>query len=73
VEAAREEGSFKSGIPAEFAAMCFYGAIEQLLTGWIFEVLPRTEEDYEEAKDLVVEAICGGLENGVTDRPAASG
>jgi AcrR family transcriptional regulator len=73
VEAAREEGSFKSGIPAEFAAMCFYGAIEQLLTGWIFEVLPRTEEDYEEAKDLVVEAICGGLENGVTGRPAASG
>ena len=33
VESAREEGSFKSGIPAEFAAMCFYGAIEQLLTG----------------------------------------
>ena len=40
VEAARAEGSFKSGIPAEFAAMCFYGAIEQLLTGWIFELLP---------------------------------
>ena len=63
VEAAREEGSFKSGIPAEFAAMCFYGAIEQLLTGWIFELLPRTDEEYERAKDLVVEAICGGLEN----------
>ena len=44
--------------------MCFYGAIEQLLTGWIFELLPRTDQDYEEAKDLVVEAICGGLENG---------
>ncbi|HEY7454471.1 MAG TPA: TetR/AcrR family transcriptional regulator [Thermoleophilaceae bacterium] len=73
VEAAREEGSFKSGIPSEFAAMCFYGAIEQLLTGWIFEVLPRTDEDFEGAKDLVVEAICGGLENGVTSPPAASG
>ena len=73
VEAAREEGSFKSGIPAEFAAMCFYGAIEQLLTGWIFELLPRSDEDYENAKDLVVEAICGGLENGMPGRPAASG
>jgi AcrR family transcriptional regulator len=73
VEVAREEGSFKSGIPSEFAAMCFYGAIEQLLTGWIFELLPRTDEEYENAKDLVVEAICGGLENGVTSRPAASG
>jgi TetR/AcrR family transcriptional regulator, fatty acid metabolism regulator protein len=64
VESAREEGSFKSGIPSEFAAMCFYGAIEQLLTGWIFEVLPRTSEDFERAKGLVVEAICGGLESG---------
>jgi TetR/AcrR family fatty acid metabolism transcriptional regulator len=73
VESAREEGSFKSGIPSEFAAMCFYGAIEQLLTGWIFEVLPRTEDEFERAKDLVVEAICGGLENGATDRLPASG
>jgi AcrR family transcriptional regulator len=64
VEKARAEGSFKDGIPAEFAAMCFYGAIEQLLTGWIFEVLPKTDQDYERAKGLVVEAICGGLENG---------
>ena len=72
MEAAREEGSFKSGIPAEFAAMCFYGAIEQLLTGWIFEVLPRTDEEYERAKDLIVEAICGGLENGTTSAPQPS-
>jgi TetR/AcrR family transcriptional regulator, fatty acid metabolism regulator protein len=62
VEKARAEGSFKSSIPSEFAAMCFYGAIEQLLTGWIFEVLPHTDEEYERAKSLVVEAICGGLE-----------
>jgi len=68
VESAREDGSFKSGIPSEFAAMCFYGAIEQLLTAWIFEVLPKTDEEYERAKGLVVEAICGGLEsqNGAT-------
>jgi TetR/AcrR family transcriptional regulator, fatty acid metabolism regulator protein len=64
VESARGEGSFKSGIPSGFAAMCFYGAIEQLLTGWIFELLPRTDEEFERAKGLVVEAICGGLESG---------
>ena len=57
------DGSLKSGIPAEFAAMCFYGAIEQLLTGWIFGLLPTTDEEYERAKGLVVEAICGGLES----------
>ena len=70
VESARDEGSFKSDIPAEFAAMCFYGAIEQLLTGWIFEVLPKTDEEYERAKGLVVEAICGGLETTPPARPA---
>jgi TetR/AcrR family fatty acid metabolism transcriptional regulator len=63
VESARDQGAFKSNIPSEFAAMCFYGAIEQLLTAWIFEVLPKTEEEYENAKGLVVEAICGGLES----------
>jgi TetR/AcrR family fatty acid metabolism transcriptional regulator len=63
VESARAEGAFKSGIPSEFAAMCFYGAIEQLLTAWIFELMPRTDEEYERAKGLVVEAICGGLES----------
>jgi TetR/AcrR family transcriptional regulator, fatty acid metabolism regulator protein len=72
VESAREEGSFKPGIPAEFAAMCFYGAIEQLLTAWIFEVLPRTEKEYEGAKGMVVEAICGGLESARNGAPGPS-
>jgi TetR/AcrR family transcriptional regulator, fatty acid metabolism regulator protein len=73
VESAREDGSFKSGVPSEFAAMCFYGAIEQLLTGWIFDVLAHGDEDFERAKDLVVEAICDGLENGAADHLPASG
>ncbi|HYP47933.1 MAG TPA: TetR/AcrR family transcriptional regulator [Thermoleophilaceae bacterium] len=73
VEGARDSGSFKPGIPSAFAAMCFYGAIEQLLTGWIFEVLPQTDEEYERAKDLVVEAICGGLETSQAGTAAASG
>ena len=42
--------------------MAFYGAIEQLLTGWIFDLLPQGQEDFERAKWLVVETICGGLE-----------
>ena len=73
VETARAEGAFKSTIPSEFAAMCFYGAIEQLLTGWIFEVLEPTDAEFERAKGLVVEAICGGLESAPAGAPAASG
>ena len=36
----RPSGEFKAEIDARFAAMAFYGAIEQLLTGWIFDLLP---------------------------------
>jgi len=59
---AQAEGEFRTDVSADFAAMLFYGAIEQLLTGWIFDVVPSTDEDYESAKSLVVETICGGLE-----------
>jgi AcrR family transcriptional regulator len=72
VEQARQDGSFKADISADFAAMCFYGAIEQLLSGWIFDLLPQTEEEFEEAKGLVVETICGGLET-AQGHPAVSG
>ena len=73
VEGARRDGSFKQDISAEFAAMCFYGAIEQLLSGWIFDLLPGTEDEFERAKSLVVEAICGGLEVSPSSTPAVSG
>jgi TetR/AcrR family fatty acid metabolism transcriptional regulator len=62
VTKAQQEGVFKAEIDAEFAAMTFYGAIEQVLTGWIFGLLPQGEEDLERAKQLVVETVCGGLE-----------
>jgi TetR/AcrR family fatty acid metabolism transcriptional regulator len=68
-----EDNSFKSGIPSEFAAMFFYGAIEQLLTGWIFEILPVTDEEYERSKELVVDTICGGLQPARASSPAVSG
>ncbi len=59
---AQAQGVFKAEIEARFAAMAFYGAIEQLLTGWIFDLLPQDHEYFERAKWLVVETVCGGLE-----------
>jgi TetR/AcrR family transcriptional regulator, fatty acid metabolism regulator protein len=67
VTKAQGEGVFKPDIDAEFAAMTFYGAIEQVLTGWIFGLLPQGDEHFERAKQMVVETVCGGLE--VTPRP----
>jgi AcrR family transcriptional regulator len=61
VEKAQRTGEFKDTIPAEFAVMAFYGAIEQVLTGWIFGLLEQGDEAYERAKAHIVETIVGGL------------
>ena len=62
VERAQADGVFKDTVTPRFAALAFYGAIEQVLTGWIFEVLPGGEAEYERSKAFVVETICSGLE-----------
>jgi TetR/AcrR family fatty acid metabolism transcriptional regulator len=58
----QEIGAFRRDIDPAFASMSFYGAIEQLLSGWIFEVIPAAETDFDQAKELVVGTICDGLE-----------
>jgi TetR/AcrR family fatty acid metabolism transcriptional regulator len=58
----QEEGAFRPDIDPAFASMSFYGAIEQLLSGWIFEVIPASSADFDQAKELVVATICDGLE-----------
>jgi TetR/AcrR family transcriptional regulator, fatty acid metabolism regulator protein len=70
---AQADGVFKADVEPRFAAMAFYGAIEQLLTGWIFELLPQSEDYFERAKWLVVETICGGLEADAMTAAGATG
>lgn len=62
VGAAQESGKFRSDVSPQFAAMAFYGAIEQVLTGWIFGLLPEGEDEFDRAKTFVVETVVGGLE-----------
>jgi len=61
VEDAQRNGEFRSTVSPEFAAMAFYGAIEQVLTGWIFGLLDQDGDAYDRAKGYVVETICVGL------------
>jgi TetR/AcrR family fatty acid metabolism transcriptional regulator len=62
VASGQASGEFKDEITPQFAALAFYGAIEQVLTGWIFDFLPKGDDEYEQAKAFVVETICGGLD-----------
>ena len=58
----QEAEDFRRDIDPNFVSMSFYGAVEQLLSGWIFEVIPATDADFDQAKTLLVGTICDGLE-----------
>lgn len=58
----QREGAFRADVEPLFASMTFYGSIEQLLSGWIFDLIATSDESYEKAKDLLVTTICDGLE-----------
>ena len=62
VEDGQKENAFRNDVAPMFASMSFYGAIEQLLSGWIFDVIPASDTDFDQAKELVVTTICDGLE-----------
>jgi TetR/AcrR family fatty acid metabolism transcriptional regulator len=62
VEDGQKADAFRKDVAPMFASMSFYGAIEQLLSGWIFDVIPASETDFDQAKELVVTTICDGLE-----------
>lgn len=56
------DGAFRGDVAPMFASLAFYGAIEQLLSGWIFGTIPASDTDFDEARDLLVTTICDGLE-----------
>ncbi len=62
VARAQAEGRFRTEITPEFAALAFYGLIEQVLTGWIFDPEPLDPAELDRAKTLIVDTICRGLE-----------
>jgi AcrR family transcriptional regulator len=62
VASAQADGVFRPQVTPEFAAQAFYGCVEQVLTGWIFDDQPVSQGDLERAKTLIVTTICSGLE-----------
>ncbi len=58
----QREGLYRPEIDPDYVGMWFYGAIEQLLSGWVFGLLPATDEEFDRAREMVVETLCCGLE-----------
>jgi TetR/AcrR family transcriptional regulator, fatty acid metabolism regulator protein len=62
VAKAQSAGRFRPEITPEFAAQAFYGSIEQVLTGWIFDSVPVDDAELQRSKTMIVDTICHGLE-----------
>ena len=61
IEAARERGEVRADCDATLAAWAVYGALEEILTGWVLGQLPGEDEDVERAIATVVDVASAGL------------
>jgi AcrR family transcriptional regulator len=61
IEAGRDRGEVRSDVDAQIAAWAVYGALEEILTGWVLGQLPGEEEDVERAVATVVDVAHAGL------------
>jgi TetR/AcrR family fatty acid metabolism transcriptional regulator len=61
VERGQADGTIRADLDARLASYIFYGAVEELLTGWVLGRLPDSEADVASAERTLVEIVTGGL------------
>jgi TetR/AcrR family transcriptional regulator, fatty acid metabolism regulator protein len=57
----QETGEFRPQLDPRLSAVVFYGALDEILTGWVLGQLPDTDEDIAEAEDNVVQLLVDGM------------
>ena len=57
----QERGELHAGLDPRVAAYVFYGALEEVLTGWVIGALPGRDEDVAKAERAVTAILCDGL------------
>ena len=57
----QERGELRPGLDPRYAAWVLYGALEEILTGWVFERLPSSPDDVERAEQAVLAVLTDGL------------
>jgi AcrR family transcriptional regulator len=61
VQRGQAEGELRDDLDPRLASVIFYGAIEEILTGWVLELLPDGDGEVARAEETVVEIVAGGL------------
>jgi AcrR family transcriptional regulator len=68
VRRGQADGEFREELDPRLASVIFYGAIEEVLTGWVLELLPDGDAEVARAEETVVEIVAGGLAALAADR-----
>jgi TetR/AcrR family fatty acid metabolism transcriptional regulator len=59
----QESGEFRDDLDPKLAAVVFYGALEEVLTGWVMGQLPDEDDDIARAEHDVTSIVCAGFGN----------
>src|ERR671937_2774425 len=57
----QESGDFRRGLEPRLVAYVVYGALEEILTGWVLGRLPDSDDDVSRAEQTVVQLVTDGL------------
>ena len=60
-ERGQASGDFRRDLDADTAAVIVYGAIDELITGWVLGRLPGDDDDVANAEHHIVEVLATGL------------
>lgn len=61
VRQGQANGEFREELDPRLASVIFYGALEEVLTGWVLGLLPDGDAEVARAEETVVEIVAGGL------------
>jgi TetR/AcrR family fatty acid metabolism transcriptional regulator len=61
VERGQAEGEIRADLDPRLVSWIVYGALEEILTGWVLGRLPDSDEDVARAERTVVDVLAGGL------------
>jgi AcrR family transcriptional regulator len=61
IDEGQQRSVLRSDVDARLASWIFYGALEEILTGWVMGQLPDGEEEISGAERTVVDIVVGGL------------
>jgi AcrR family transcriptional regulator len=61
IEQGQEEGLFRAELDARLASWVVYGALEEILTGWVMGRLPDGDEEVARAERTIVDVVRDGL------------